>query len=124
MSARKPGSLAGRRILVVEDEPLVAMLIEELVAEDGGIVVGPAPTLLAAEALIAADKLDGALLDVNVCGREVYPLAEALARDGVPFVFVTGYGAQGHPPQYRQHPTIQKPFRPEVFARNVAAALG
>lgn len=124
MNERPPGPLSGRRILVVEDEPLVAMLIEDLVAEGGGIVVGPASTLAAAAALIAEDRLDGALLDVNVCGREVYPLAEILARDGVPFVFVTGYGAHGHPVRYREHPTIQKPFRPETFARDAAAALG
>ena len=119
-----PGPLAGRRILVVEDEPLLAMLTEDLLIEGGAVVVGPAPTLAAAEGLIAQGGLDGALLDVNICGREVYPVAELLARDGVPFVFVTGYGAQGHPPRYREHLTIQKPFRPETFARDVAAALG
>lgn len=116
------GGLAGLRLLIVEDEPLVAWLIEDLVGDEGGIVVGPAPTLAAAEAL-ATEPLDGALLDVNVGGREIYPLADALAARGVPFVFVTGYGSHGHPERFRQHPTIQKPFRPASFTRDVAAAL-
>lgn len=118
-----PSPLAGRRILVVEDEPLVAMLIEDLLLELECEVVGPASTLELARGYAAAGGLDGALLDVNLGDRDVYPLADELAAVGTPFVFVTGYGTHGHPAAYRDHPTIQKPFRPAVFGRDVAAHL-
>lgn len=119
----QPSALAGRRILVVEDEPLVAMLIEDLLLELGCEVVGPASTLEIAREYAAAGGLDGALLDVNLGDREVYPLADELIARRTPFVFVTGYGSHGHPAAYRDHPTIQKPFRPAVFGREVAANL-
>ena len=104
-------ALQGRRVLVIEDESLVAMLLETILEDMGCAVVGPEANI--DDGLIAATteaSLDAALLDVNVAGREVFPVAEALRARGVPFVFSTGYGEAGLPDHWRGHPTIQKPF--------------
>ncbi len=103
--------LNGRRILVVEDESLVAMLLETILEDMGCVTVGPISNV--DDGLRTAtgdDALDAALLDVNVAGSEVFPVAEALKARGVPFVFSTGYGEGGLPDAWRGHPTIQKPF--------------
>ena len=103
--------LNGRRILVVEDESLVAMLLETILEDMECIPVGPASNIDDGEAM-ARDTvdLDAALLDVNVAGRQVFPVAAALKARGVPFVFSTGYGEGGLPDEWRGNPTIQKPF--------------
>ena len=104
-------AVQGRRVLVIEDESLVAMLLETILDDLGCTVVGPESNI--DDGLIAATteaSLDAALLDVNVAGREVFPVAEALRARGVPFVFSTGYGEAGLPEHWRGNPTIQKPF--------------
>ncbi|MNE31516.1 two-component response regulator [compost metagenome] len=104
-------ALQGRRVLVIEDESLVAMLLETILEDMGCAVVGPESNI--DDGLRAATNeasLDAALLDVNVAGREVFPVAEALRARGVPFVFSTGYGEAGLPEHWRGNPTIQKPF--------------
>lgn len=116
--------LAGRRLLVVEDEVFVAMLIEDVLEGAGGAVIGPAARVDEALALIEAENPDGALLDVNLGGELVYPVAEALARLEIPFVFVTGYGAEGIAAPFKGRPTIKKPFLPAAFVAQVVAALG
>ncbi|WP_409018486.1 response regulator [Brevundimonas vesicularis] len=104
-------ALEGRRVLVIEDESLVAMLLETILEDMGCEVIGPESNI--DDGLQAASntpKLDAALLDVNVAGREVFPVAEALLARNVPVVFSTGYGESGLPEQWRGRPTIQKPF--------------
>lgn len=104
-------ALQGRRVLVIEDESLVAMLLETILEDMGCTVVGPESNI--DDGLIAATteaSVDAALLDVNVAGREVFPVADALRARGVPFVFSTGYGEAGLPEHWRGNPTIQKPF--------------
>ncbi|WP_371514679.1 response regulator [Brevundimonas denitrificans] len=89
-------ALTGRKVLVVEDESLVAMLLETILEDMGCIPVGPVSTV--DEGVQKAENepdLDLALLDVNVAGRQVFPVAEALARRGIPMVFSTGYGEAG-----------------------------
>lgn len=122
-SRRDAAALAGRRILVVEDEPLLAMLVEDLLDEVGGVSVGPAGSVGEALRLVAAGGIDGAILDVNLGAELAYPVADALAANGVPFIFVTGYGRHGLTGTHRECMTIQKPFKPLTFAREVAAAL-
>ena len=117
------GSLSGRRILVVEDEMFVAMLVEDLLADLGCEVVGPASSVAQVLQLLNGAALDGALLDVNLGQEKVYPVAEALRRTHVPYVFVTGYGVAGLEQAYRNDPTIQKPFDPERFGFEVAKGL-
>jgi len=116
-------SLAGRRILVVEDEMLVAMMVEDLLADLGCHVVGPVATVAAALRLVAEERLDGAVLDVNLGSETAYSVADALKRGGVPFVFVTGYGARGLAAGHHGHPTIQKPFRPDRFGDDLIEGL-
>jgi len=109
--------LETRRILVVEDESLVAMLLETILEDLGCDVVGPEGTVAAGADTARSADIDAALLDVNVAGELVFPVAEALKGRGIPFVFSTGYGEGGLPEQWRGHPTIQKPFT-EVAVRD------
>lgn len=103
--------LKGRRILVVEDESLVAMLLETILDDLGCETVGPVASVAEALNVIAArDDIDGGLLDVNVAGVEIFPVAEALEARGLPFVFSTGYGEGGLPEIWRGRITLQKPF--------------
>lgn len=107
--------LRGVRVLLVEDETLVAMLLEDMIADLGGTVVASA-SRVAAALEVARDPstdVDFALLDVNLAGEDVFPVAAALAERGVPFVFSTGYGSGGLPHVWRDRPTLQKPFTEE-----------
>ncbi len=104
-------ALEGRRVLVIEDESLVAMLLETILEDMGCEVIGPESNVDdGLQAASSTPNLDAALLDVNVAGREVFPVAEALLARDVPVVFSTGYGESGLPEQWRGRPTIQKPF--------------
>ncbi len=117
--------LSGRRILIVEDESLVAMLLETILEDMGCEPVGPAATVDDAMALLDQDLImDGALLDVNVAGREVFPVAATLKARGVPFVFSTGYGEGGLPQEWRGQSTIQKPFTEAAVRDALMKALG
>jgi PAS domain S-box-containing protein len=102
--------LSGRRILVVEDEPLVALDLEEQLSAAGCEIVGPAGTIESARKLIATAAFDAALLDANLAGHPVDALASELAQKGVPFAFATGYGREALPPAFRQSPLLAKPF--------------
>ena len=102
--------LSGRRILIVEDESLVSMLLETILEDLGCETVGPAASVDEGLAHIGQHPLDAALLDVNVAGQLVFPVASALKSKGVPFVFSTGYGEGGLPEEWRGNTTIQKPF--------------
>ena len=117
-SVAAPGKL---RLLVVEDEALVAMAMEDMLSDLGCIVVDVAGTLAQALSRIdaLAGELDGAVLDVNLGGERVYPAADALARLGVPFIFATGYGPDGLRQLYPQVPVLAKP----VLTAALGAAL-
>ena len=121
---RLPG-LIDRRVLIVEDELLVAMELERLLRDAGCTILGPAPTVDRALALIRADPPDLGLLDVNLGGRWVTPVAEALAARGLPFVLVTSYepGALGAP-LLAEAPLVGKPFTRPALVRALSAALG
>ena len=110
--------LKGRRILVVEDEYVVAEDICRELLEQGAEVVGPAPTVEHAMALLAADRLiDGAILDINLRGEMVFPVAEILRDRGTPFLFATGYDLDALPRAYAQAPCCEKPFEVGQCAR-------
>lgn len=117
--------LSGRRVLLVEDEALVAMLLETILEDMGCIPIGPAATVEDGLAMAAdPEPLDAALLDVNVAGRQVFPIAEALTARGVPFIFSTGYGEGGLPDAWRGHPTVQKPFTEAAIREALMKAMG
>jgi DNA-binding response OmpR family regulator len=102
--------LLGRRILVVEDELMIADLWENILAAAGCTVLGPFPRIAPALHSIAGEPtIDAALLDVRLHGETILPVAEALAARDVPFLFATGYGADGVPAGFRDRPILTKP---------------
>jgi DNA-binding response OmpR family regulator len=100
------------RILVVEDEYLLAEDISQALSKAGRKVVGPFATI--AEAMESLEKapVDGAILDINLRGEEVFPLASELRRRHIPYAFTTGYGEETLPDEHRDAPRWQKPFEP------------
>ncbi len=109
---QEPDVLTGFRVLLIEDEPLIATVVEDYLVDLGCVVVGVAGTLAHGLAL-ASDKtltIDGGMLDINLAGEQVFPIADALRGRGVPFVFASGYGIQGLAPRYAGYPLIAKPF--------------
>ena len=120
------GLLDGYRVLIVEDEALVSMLLEDMLADHGCEVAGTASRIGQALDLLAdPDVVFGAaILDVNLGGEPIFPVAEALAARGAPFVFATGYGAGGLPEHWRDRPTLQKPFSHGDVGRALAQATG
>ena len=102
--------LQGLRVLVVEDEAAISLLLEDMLLDFGCEVVGPAARLAAALDTVERERLDLAILDVNVAGEPIYPVAEALLARSVPFVFSTGYGSAGIKDAFRDRPVLQKPF--------------
>lgn len=113
----------GKRILIVEDEALVAMLIEDIVLDLGHEVAAIAGRL--ADGLEKARSLDlnCAVLDLNLNGERTYPIATTLRERGIPFLFVTGYGASGLEAGWENEIVLQKPFQPHELARGLASAL-
>lgn len=107
--------LQGVRVLLVEDQMIVAMQIEDMLRAVGCKVVGPVGTLQAAIALAHEEALDAAVLDINLDGEEVYPAAEELHARGVPFMFATGYGQSTLPEKWRDQPRLSKPFGREAL---------
>ena len=100
---------APARVLVAEDEYLLADALAEALMAPGVQVVGPVGGLAEALALVATVPIDGAVLDINLRGEMVFPLADALAASGVSYVFATGYGHESIPERYRYVPTLSKP---------------
>lgn len=104
-------ALAGRRVLVVEDEPIIAMTLEDMLIDLGCEVVGPAANLVEAQALAETAAIDAAMLDININSGRSYVVADELRRRAVPFAFATGYGEEGIEEQGRNVPVLQKPYR-------------
>ena len=122
-SARKPVvSLAGKKVLLVEDEMVLAMMAEDTLQELGCSVVS-ASRVAGALALAQNQSFDVALLDVNVAGEEVYPVAAALMVRGVPFVFASGYGQGGLRHDFKMRRALEKPYRQEDIKLALIEAL-
>jgi CheY-like chemotaxis protein len=105
------GALKGLRVLVVEDEAMIAMLIEDMLIELGCAMLGPASDTMRALAMIENVPFDIAILDVNLGGERTTPIAATLRSKGIPFVFATGYGASGIHEEFKNQLTLTKPFR-------------
>ena len=118
-----PSTLAGRRIMIVEDEMVVAMLLEDMLGDLGCEAVTLAGRPAQAIALIEANPLDAAILDVNLDGQDSYPVADALSERGVPFIFSTGYSGISLKEGYRGRPMLQKPFTSQELGEALARLL-
>lgn len=118
------GTLAQRRILVVEDELLIAVMIEGRLQELGCIVVGPVGRLDDALRLAGNEALDAAVLDVTIRGGLAYPVADLLRARGIPFVLASGYGSWALPAAYQDQPRLTKPFTLTELERQVALLCG
>lgn len=112
--------LEGYRILVLEDEYLIADDLRDALRDMGAEVLGPAPNVDEAAALIAiAERIDAALLDINLRGDTVFEFADTLVARGIPFVFATGYDRWAIPERFSEVPSLEKPIK----ARQILTAL-
>jgi CheY-like chemotaxis protein len=114
---------AGRRVLVVEDESMIRMLLDGMLSDIGYTMTAEAVALDEAMALAKQGEFDVAILDVNLHNEPITPVAEILIQRGLPFVFATGADLCGVPEAYRAHPILQKPFRVEALERALQAAV-
>jgi CheY-like chemotaxis protein len=114
--------LAGKRVLVVEDEPIVAMFVEDMLAELGAETVGPATSLDKALEFARCASFDAAILDMNINGARSRDVALALERRGIPFVFATGYGAESCE-DLGQAALLEKPFRIDQVKEALIGAM-
>jgi CheY-like chemotaxis protein len=107
------------RILIVEDEPIIALMLDDMLQEIGFSIVASVSRVAAALDVIGRETIDIALLDVNLGAEQIDPVADLLAQRSCPFVFTTGYGKAGAPSAHADHTVLQKPFRID----DLAAAL-
>jgi CheY-like chemotaxis protein len=109
---------------VIEDEMLIGMLLEDMLADLGHEVAAVVPRLKEALEAVERETFDVAILDVHLQHESAYPVAEALIARGIPFVFATGYGERGLPDTYRGRPVLQKPFAKDDLERVLKTLLG
>jgi CheY-like chemotaxis protein len=115
---------ARKRILVVEDEAMVRMLLVDMLSDLGYTIAVEAARLEEALQAATSADFDLAILDVDLNGEPSAPVAEALVARGTPFVFATGYGERGLPGEYRDRPVVRKPFRMDELKRMLDSATG
>lgn len=113
----------GLRLLVVEDEMLIAMTIEDVLTDLGCVVLGPAATVAKAMDIVQGQQIDGAILDLNLKGEQATPIAEALQERGVPFFFLTGYGTAAASQNAFSVPTLTKPFEPAALRQIIEETI-
>ena len=115
--------LQGARVLVVEDEAAISMLLEDMLLDFGCDVVGPAARLATALEMAEGESFDVAILDVNVAGEPIYPVAETIAKRALPLIFSTGYGGAGIREPFRDRPVVHKPFSKSDLKRTLISAI-
>jgi CheY-like chemotaxis protein len=124
LDSRALGDLKGKRILVVEDEPIVALELASILEEAHAIPNGPVATAAQALALLESTPVDAVLLDGNLHGAPVDSIAAALTRRRIPFIFVTGYTAENLPRSYAHIPVLTKPFNQTQLVACLLLAIG
>lgn len=122
-SRKTPPDLNGRRILVIEDSPVVGPFTADLLGELGCEVVGPAPNMAAARELIETEEFDAALVDVHIRGERVFGLCELLQQRDTPFVLTSGYADWQMPEKWQDSPRVQKPYTPEQVEQALRGVL-
>ena len=120
MIATRP---TGCSVFLVEDEVMIRMMVADMLEELGYSVAAEAGEINEAIRLAGSTEFDIAILDVNVNGKVISPVAEVIQARNRPFVFATGYGAQGLPEEFRNRPTLQKPFQMETLAQVLSSTL-
>jgi CheY-like chemotaxis protein len=113
-----------KRILIVEDEPILAIALQDMLEGLGYEVVGPAFRVAPALALAGAERIDGAILDVNMGGEDSYRVAARLKARGIPYLFATGYGRDGLEPGHEATPVLDKPYRERQVESALHSLLG
>ncbi len=116
--------LEGLRVLVVEDEFLLAIALEEELRAAGCVVVGPTGSLEAAIAAVRTESFAAAIIDMNLNGVMAYPLADELAQRRIPFLLLTGYGRADLPERLRAIPRVSKPYDPAILLAQFARLVG
>lgn len=111
------------RLLVVEDEYLIRMLLEDMLSDLGYSIAAAVGTIAEAREQATSGDIHAAILDVNLDGQEIFPVADILSQRGLPFVFVTGYGEGALPDRYRGRPALQKPFQSERLKETLAGLV-
>lgn len=111
------------RVLFVEDEAAISLMIEDMLLDLGVEVVGPVSSLEVAEEFARTADVEAAVLDIKLSGAHSYAVADALARRGIPIIFSTGYSASALPERFRTNPLLQKPFSHQQFAEVLRSAL-
>jgi CheY-like chemotaxis protein len=117
------GPMPNARLLIVEDEYLIRLLLEDMLIEFGCSIAAVASNLEDGKKAAEASEIDLAILDVNIDGQQVFPIADILRGRKQPFIFITGYGARGLPDHYRDTPTLQKPFQMHDLKATLARVL-
>ena len=120
MTAKRP---AGSSVFLVEDELMIRMMVADMLQELGYRVAAEAGEINEAIRLAQSTDFDLAILDVNVNGKVISPVADLIRARNLPFIFATGYGSSGLPEEYRDRPALQKPFQIETLARVIDNAL-
>lgn len=116
-------NLKGRRILIVEDSPVVAPFTADVLDELGCEVVGPAPNMAAARECIENEAFDAALMDIHIRGERIFQLCNLLVERGVPFVFTSGYADWNIPEEWEDRPRLQKPYTLEQVEEALTGLL-
>jgi CheY-like chemotaxis protein len=114
-------TLAGRRVLLVEDEMLIAMLAQDMLEEAGCLVTAVGTVQKAVGVLEAGQVFDAAIVDLNLNGERSFAVADVLATHGIPFAFATGYGRDNLPPAHQRRPVLPKPYHEKMLE---AALIG
>jgi CheY-like chemotaxis protein len=120
MTASSP---AGGSVFLVEDEVLIRMMVADMLEELGYRIAAEAGEINEALSIAQTADFDFAILDVNVNGKVISPVADVIKARNRPFIFATGYGSSGLPEEYRDRPALQKPFQLETLARMIDATL-
>jgi DNA-binding response OmpR family regulator len=121
---KDPPRLEGARVLIVEDEYLLADDLVRALGARGVDVVGPVATLDGAARLVEQERIDGAIVDINLRGEMAYPIADRLSAAGIPFVIASGYGRTNLPERFAGVPHVEKPFDVEAVLALLPKAVG
>lgn len=122
-SGAPDGELDGRRILVVEDSPVVAEACDGMLRDMGVDVVGPATNMAAALQMAGEEPLDAAVVDINIRGGKAFPVLRILHGRGVPFVLTSGYADWSMPEEWREQPRLAKPYTPNQLRESLTELL-